>query len=577
MNRFLGLLALGVLTLVSCQKESASPIPGTTPSEPALTRAVTSGDGSIVLDATTGTTHLRVRQVCYTGTSTQSSPHAQLRVASQIGVYADANDNNALKNWFLASFDAVNNIQTYPGHGNAKYMHQAFSPSEQTAKEGTSVRIVLPSAQTPHADSVDPKADLLLSNQQFSVSQRSDPSKIYGFTFQRLTAAGKVTVRGLDGVTVQRVEIKAAQEALAGTIHVDKDNNQTVTDKSTQLNLNVSQLTKDIFGTLTVRFGCLPFTQNQRVTVTVKTNKGNYAFPFDNIKFQAGNEKLFDCDIVLPGSVTTKIASGVEYTRFHGQWKGQWREFNIIKTALGTRHLGIFFDYSTQGLLYLNEKCEHVGAIAGTNGPMACCQFVRVNGVVKHAATQTDPWIANCALTIDGNAVDIVQVQSNQAAAGLTNASNGNVNPPYNTLTVGCAGPLLVWNGVVQTYPAYQDQDFIKTTHPRTAIGIGANGQKVIQVTVDGRWTSSNTAQRAIGLSTDDLAELMLQLGCDKAMNLDGGGGSQMWVTGRGDVNHLVNHPHNEWPYYGCGSNTYYWIKDNQVARRTTGNAVYVY
>lgn len=263
---------------------------------------------------------------------------------------------------------------------------------------------------------------------------------------------------------------------------------------------------------------------------------------------------------------TVEIRPGVEWTTFNGTWQGQVRNINIIRTVLSEQNrLGVFFDYSTEGRKFLDEKCVYKNAVAGTNGSMACCQFVRVNDVIKHAATKTSPWIANCAVTIDGDEVNIVKVEDNYDAAMLPNHN------------VSCAGPLLVWKGNLLTAPQeWLDADtdsWLTDTNPRTAIGLSKDGKTVIQVTVDGRWSSS----KAVGMSTDLLARLMKELGCYKAMNLDGGGGAQMWVYGKGDVNNIVNHPHNEWPYYGCGSGTYYWIKDNEVARRAAGSAIYVY
>ena len=273
---------------------------------------------------------------------------------------------------------------------------------------------------------------------------------------------------------------------------------------------------------------------------------------------------------------TIEIRPGVEWTHFHDQWQGEWREINIIRATLDENNrLGIFYDYSTEGLRYLNEKCVYVNAVAGTNGSMASSQFTRVNDVIKHAATSTSEWIANCALTIDGDKVDIVKVEDNFDAAMLPNH------------TVTCAGPLLVWKGNKLTASAEwlaADTNKWLTNggnaggQPRTAIGLSKDGKTVTMVAVDGRWTSSNTAHRAIGMATDLLAELMKQLGCYKAMNLDGGGGTQMWVKGQGDVNNIVNHPHNVWPVYVADETSpYYWIKDNQVARRPTGSAIYVY
>lgn len=193
--------------------------------------------------------------------------------------------------------------------------------------------------------------------------------------------------------------------------------------------------------------------------------------------------------------------------------------------------------------------------------------------MVKGAAKDASEWTSNCALTIDGDDVDIVKVASHFEAAMLPNR------------TVASAGPLLVWKGNKLTasneWLTADTEQWLTTGgnaggQPRTAIGINKEGTKLIQVTVDGRWTSGSDDKNAYGMATDLLAELMLELGCYKAMNLDGGGGSQMWIYGMGDKHNIVNHPHNSWPIYGTTPAYYYWIKDNEVARRTACCAVYI-
>ncbi|RYG58335.1 phosphodiester glycosidase family protein [bacterium] len=64
---------------------------------------------------------------------------------------------------------------------------------------------------------------------------------------------------------------------------------------------------------------------------------------------------------------------------------------------------------------------------------------------------------------------------------------------------------------------------FAKTQHPRTAAGIADNGKTLVLVVVDGRRPTS-----AVGMSLTDLADLMKKLGCRDALNLDGGGSSEM-------------------------------------------------
>ena len=272
---------------------------------------------------------------------------------------------------------------------------------------------------------------------------------------------------------------------------------------------------------------------------------------------------------------TQTIVDGVQWTHFHGTWQGKIREINIITTELNEHNkLRIYYNYEDDGKKYLNEKCELVDAVAGTNGSMTS-QFIRVNDIIKRSGNDADKvWEHNCALVINGDALDILKVENNADAATLPAS------------TVSCAGPLLVWKGNKLTasdeWKALDTSEWLGDGgndggQPRTAIGINKEGTKVIQVTVDGRWTGGGDDKKAYGMPTDVLAQLMLELGCYKAMNLDGGGGSQMWVYGKGDVHNIVNHPHNTWPTYGTDPAHYYWIYNNEVSRRTCCSAIYVY
>lgn len=285
--------------------------------------------------------------------------------------------------------------------------------------------------------------------------------------------------------------------------------------------------------------------------------------------------------ITLPGATTVTVVPGVEWISFHGVWEGSTRNINIVKTRLDQHNkLGIFFNYRTpapagypavgpdEDYRDLDKKCIYLDAVAGTNGPMACCQFVRVDGVEMNPPVEADDWIENCAITIDGNGsvVDIVPVSNNYEAKTLTNAASGSQEAPANTLTVGCAGPLLVYRGAIHTYKEQYTADFLKTTHPRTAIGISRDGKTLIQVAVDGRWSKTGwpAEKTAVGMSTAVLAKLMKGLGCYKAMNFDGGGGTAMWVYGQGNSRNIVNHvSENQWNWEG-------------TKLRATGCAVYI-
>ncbi len=80
-------------------------------------------------------------------------------------------------------------------------------------------------------------------------------------------------------------------------------------------------------------------------------------------------------------------------------------------------------------------------------------------------------------------------------------------------------GPVLVRNGRPAKWPGLQFR------HPRTAVGW--NADTIFLVEVDGRQNDLS-----VGMSFPELAAYMAKLGCEEALNLDGGGSATCWVLG---------------------------------------------
>lgn len=97
----------------------------------------------------------------------------------------------------------------------------------------------------------------------------------------------------------------------------------------------------------------------------------------------------------------------------------------------------------------------------------------------------------------------------------------------WNSVTEAIGGgPRLVKNGAVSVTRDYERFDAsYNNRHPRSAIGYTRSGEAVV-VVVDGRSSLSK------GLTLDELAGLMVKLGCVDAMNLDGGGSSTLVLGG---------------------------------------------
>jgi hypothetical protein len=107
------------------------------------------------------------------------------------------------------------------------------------------------------------------------------------------------------------------------------------------------------------------------------------------------------------------------------------------------------------------------------------------------------------------------------------------------------AGPLLIAGGEVVFDPdvdhegfsaaaAQFDSDITEGRHPRAALGV--SDDSLLMVSCDGRRTGVDA-----GLSMLELAEVMVGLGAERAINLDGGGSTTLVHRG-----HLLNRPYSD-------------------------------
>lgn len=106
------------------------------------------------------------------------------------------------------------------------------------------------------------------------------------------------------------------------------------------------------------------------------------------------------------------------------------------------------------------------------------------------------------------------------------------INPEWKNVNhIISGGPYLVKNGDIFVDMTAQKLASIGGRNPRTAIGYTRDNH-LIMLTADGREGAS------VGLTLNELANLMKELGCVNAMNLDGGGSTVMYINGK-----VVNKP----------------------------------
>ncbi|MBT4818087.1 MAG: phosphodiester glycosidase family protein [Lentisphaerae bacterium] len=102
---------------------------------------------------------------------------------------------------------------------------------------------------------------------------------------------------------------------------------------------------------------------------------------------------------------------------------------------------------------------------------------------------------------------------------------------PTGTTQALAAGPLLLRAGRVLPKAGGK-------RHPRTAVGISGDGQRLWLVVVDGR-----QGRYSKGVTMRELAEIMLRQGAVSALNLDGGGSTTLVVARSNGTPRVLNSP----------------------------------
>jgi len=101
----------------------------------------------------------------------------------------------------------------------------------------------------------------------------------------------------------------------------------------------------------------------------------------------------------------------------------------------------------------------------------------------------------------------------------------------WNATTAIGGSPVLVVNGLKQISASQELTDVNNAVRePRTAIGYTISG-KVIFLVVEGR-----NPEVSNGVTLEELADIMVSIGCQEALNLDGGGSSAMQILGQNTI-----------------------------------------
>jgi predicted phosphodiesterase len=156
----------------------------------------------------------------------------------------------------------------------------------------------------------------------------------------------------------------------------------------------------------------------------------------------------------------------------------------------------------------------------------------KVTAVNDHITTTPVPDDGLILLGRGATAAQLATAKPGDAAAVSFEPQTGAKSPLRMALG---SGDVLVRDGKAIDFPPSTGNDALK---PRTAIGWGDGGHRLLLVTVDGSATFSP------GLGFDDTAKLMARLGAADALMLDGGGSSEVVARRPGDSGvSVVNTP----------------------------------
>lgn len=220
-------------------------------------------------------------------------------------------------------------------------------------------------------------------------------------------------------------------------------------------------------------------------------------------------------------------------------------------------------------------KRETVATLANRNGAVAAVNggFWKMNGDPSGILKISHQWHGTpvkprgaIGWTTNSDSVIIDRVLTND---DLNNCPDENLievfpvsDPPKTTAEqwkavehiVGGTPVLISMGNVIEDYSSEQTiESFLTKRHPRTAIGIKSSGDWVF-VVVDGRFLGYLG-----GMTINELAFFMHNLGCIEALNLDGGGSSTLVIDG-----FVVNKP--------CGK-----LKENNKQVEAVSDAILIF
>lgn len=225
---------------------------------------------------------------------------------------------------------------------------------------------------------------------------------------------------------------------------------------------------------------------------------------------------------------TVRMETGVYWKHYLGdKLYDSKQSINLIEVWLDSSNVRTQVAFDDDSLYQTSRLAERREAIAAINGSFFNREggnpipFLKIDGkVISEGVARRSLYIDNSGIAITENG-DLKIIKKPQ---------EGWKEIKYPT--VMSSGPLLIYRGKIE--PFVQDP-FHENRHPRTAVAL-TNDNRLYLVTIDGR------SFQSYGMTIRELAEFLKELGAVRALNLDGGGSTTMWID-TPSKSGIVNYP----------------------------------
>lgn len=227
------------------------------------------------------------------------------------------------------------------------------------------------------------------------------------------------------------------------------------------------------------------------------------------------------------------VGKGVTWKYYHfDQLFTGPQNVSIIEADLNDPDVSLDFGYRNGSLVRTSTmlQVDLTGVAAGVNGTFYRtanhATYFRVNSQEIPPADTWSNWGYQGGLAFNRNtkAAAVLQRPVNSGGASGAPANWRTINNQYTDVMVN--GPLLVHNGELAENQYGNITTHCTARHPRTMVGMKP-GNILLLVTADGRH-----AGRSIGMTCEEMAQVMRALGSTTAFSLDGGGSTAMYARG---------------------------------------------